>query len=60
MTKKDLKDKLLEKVLDQIKLDLQDGIEDTILEMLKNCTNRSLIHFLHEDDWDEFKTLEND
>lgn len=60
MTKQELKDQLLEKVIDQIKLDLEDGIEDTILEMLKNCTNRSLIHFLHEDEWEQFKTLEND
>ena len=55
-----LRDKLLEKVLDQIKMDLADGIEDTITELLKHCPNKNLIQFLPEEDWEEFKPLENE
>lgn len=55
-----LREKLVEKVLNQIKQDLEDGIEDTIIELLNSCSNKNLIHFLEEDDWEEFKSLEND
>lgn len=60
MKKEELRNKLLEKVLEQIKMDLQDGIEDTILELLKFTPTKNLVNFLPEEDWDEFKTLEND
>lgn len=55
-----LHERLLEKVLNQIKIDLEDGIEDTITEMLKYCPNKNLISFLPEEDWEEFKQLENE
>jgi hypothetical protein len=60
MTKKELRKQLITEVLDQIKMDLSDGIEDTILELLEFCPVKNLVAFLPEDRAEDFKDLQND
>ena len=60
MTKKELREQLITEVLDQIKMDLSDGIEDTIEELLKFCPVENLVAFLPEDRTEDFKDLQND
>jgi|DEB19_MinimDraft_3_1074340.scaffolds.fasta_scaffold134959_2 hypothetical protein len=60
MTKKELREKLITEVLEQIKMDLADGIEDTIVELLNFCPNKNLVEFLPEDSWELFKEIHND
>jgi hypothetical protein len=60
MTKKELREKLITEVLEQIKMDLADGIEDTIVELLKFCPTKNLVEFLPEDSWELFKEIHND
>jgi hypothetical protein len=60
MTKKELREKLINEVLEQIKMDLADGIEDTIEQLLTSCPNKNLIEFLPEDSWELFKDLQDE
>jgi hypothetical protein len=60
MTKKELREKLITEVIEQIKMDLADGIENTIEELLNSCPSKNLIEYLPEDSWELFKELHHD
>ena len=61
MTKEraDLRLKLLEEVLEQIKKDIDSGDVESILELLNFCTTINLMYYLPEDDWSKYEEIKH-
>lgn len=53
----ELEDKLVERVIDQIKKDIQEGDETAIVELLWSTPVKNLIAYLPEEEWKEFNQL---
>jgi hypothetical protein len=54
------KEDLIEKVVQQIQLDLDCGFKETIEALLGSLSADTLINFLPEEDWKPFKHLRDD
>jgi hypothetical protein len=54
------KDDLIEKVLEQIIIDVHCGDIEAIEELFKFCPIENLIEYLPEEDWRKFKHLRDD
>jgi len=59
MENKELHQDLIEKVINQIEEDINDGTVEAIEELLKHCPTKILITFLPEEEHEQFKTLNN-
>ena len=57
MSKNELKQKLINDVIDRIKFDLLNGDETAIDELLNFISENKLIEFLPERDWEKYKSL---
>ena len=57
MSKEELKQQLIDTVIDRIKFDLLNGDETTIDELLNFVPNKNLVWFLPERDWEKYKSL---
>lgn len=53
----ELEDKLIDRVIDQIKKDIQEGDETAIVELLWSTPLKNLIAYLPEEEWKEFNQL---
>lgn len=59
VTLEDLKQDLIDKVIDQIKTDINEGDTTVLEELLKAVPTSVLLHSLPEEQWDGFKLLTN-
>ncbi len=57
MSKEELKQQLIDTVIDRIKFDLLNGDETTIDELLNFVPNKNLVWFLPERDWEKYQSL---
>lgn len=57
VTFEDLKQELIDKVIDQIKTDINEGDTTVLEELLKAVATRLLLHSLPEEQWDGFSLL---
>jgi len=57
MSEKELKEQLIEDVIDHVKLDMLHGDYTSIDELLGFIPNKNLIGFLPEEDWGKYKSL---
>ena len=57
MSKKKLKQELIDDVIDRIKFDLLNGDETAIDELLNSIPKKNLISFLPERDWKKYQSL---
>ena len=57
MSKEELKQQLIDTVIDRIKFDLLNGDETAIDELLNFVPNKNLIWFLPERDWEKYQAL---
>lgn len=53
-----LKQLLIERVIDNIKRDIEYGDVEAIEELLRFCPTTNLINYLPEEDWEDFEQLE--
>jgi hypothetical protein len=54
----ELKQKLIEAVVEQIKMDIEMGDVEAIEELLRFCPTKNLVNYLPEEDWEQFFELE--
>jgi hypothetical protein len=54
----ELKQKLIEAVVEQIKMDIGMGDVEAIEELLRFCPTKNLVSYLPEEDWEQFFELE--
>lgn len=59
VTLEDLKQELIDKAIDQIKMDINEGDTTVLEELLKTVPTSVLLHSLPEEQWDGFKLLVN-
>ena len=52
-------DKLLDAVIDQIREDFSYGYSEAVYELLSFIPVKNLVHYLPEEDWEQFKDLEH-
>jgi len=57
MSKENIKQELINDVIDRIKFDLLNGDETAIDELLNFIPNKNLIYFLPERDWKKYQSL---
>ncbi len=57
MNKEELKQQLIDTVIDRIKFDLLNGDETAIDELLNFVPNKNLVWFLPERDWEKYQSL---
>lgn len=55
---KELKQKLIERVVEHIKRDIEWGDVEAIEELLNFCPTKNLVGYLPEEEWNEFFELE--
>ena len=53
----ELEDKLIDRVIDQIKKDIQEGDETAIVELLWSTPLKNLIAYLPEEEWNDYNQL---
>lgn len=58
MTIDELKYKLIEEVVNQIKEDIENGDVEAVEELLSFCPVTNLIGYLPEEEWKKFGSLE--
>lgn len=56
---KELKQQLIEQVVDNIKRDIEYGDVEAIEELLRFCPTNNLVSYLPEEEWDKYKELES-
>jgi hypothetical protein len=55
----ELKQKLIDEVIEHIKLDLSNGDCTALDELLNFLPNTNLVQFLPEENWSKYKSLTN-
>lgn len=53
----ELEDNLIDRVIDQIKKDIQEGDETAIVELLWSTPVKNLIAYLPEEEWNQYNEL---
>lgn len=55
----DLKQELIEEVLNQIKEDITNGDVEPVLELLNFCPTANLMYYLPEEKWDKYNEIKS-